>query len=36
MMWLAAVTKNPVIALFPALFIGLVVLMVVCAAIFEE
>lgn len=31
-----AVTKNPVIALFPALFIAVIIGIVICGAIFEK
>lgn len=36
MMWLQVVAKNPVIALFPALFIAVIIGIAICGAIFEE
>ena len=36
MMWIAAVTNNPVIALFPALFIAVIIGIAICGAIFEK
>jgi hypothetical protein len=36
MMWIAAVTNNPVVALVPALFIAAIVGIAICGAIFED